>query len=439
MSSILFKIPKVRLMMVNASNSKGERCIYVVVPFSAKRLKKSTDVWIRPADWDAEKEMVLASNPNASFLNSKLSVIAGSIRSKLLKQDPPVRLSTVQEILGVKKKEELEKPESPDFIDYALKVNDLYYRTEKYGYTSWYNKKQNILAFDFFIVNFKRISRPKIDELRLELFDEYVQYRVHIKKNTSKEGINKTLVPLYSALDYAEKNGVVSKLVTAPIVGHFIVTRPTKYAPDEVKEDRVKYLTPEQMREFHAYCQDVKSSNARIILDMFFFSYFACGLRLSDVITLEWDNIDFEKRTLQKVQVKTKKKAQVEIPLSKNAMEILNRWKGYHLNGRFVFNRLPEDFDITNQHRLFMRRNAQDKGVNRVLATVGRNAKMPIPLTMHVARHSFAVMSINSGMSVYMLSKLLGHSSITATEKTYAQFLKEKVASDIQNLQDFGF
>lgn len=95
MSSILFKIPKVRLMMVNASNSKGERCIYVVVPFSAKRLKKSTDVWIRPADWDAEKEMVLASNPNASFLNSKLSVIAGSIRSKLLKQDPPVRLSTV--------------------------------------------------------------------------------------------------------------------------------------------------------------------------------------------------------------------------------------------------------------------------------------------------------------------------------------------------------
>ena len=86
-----------------------------------------------------------------------------------------------------------------------------------------------------------------------------------------------------------------------------------------------------------------------------------------------------------------------------------------------------------------MRRNAQDKGVNRVLATIGRNAKMPIPLTMHVARHSFAVMSINSGMSVYMLSKLLGHSSITATEKTYAQFLKEKVASDIQNLQDFGF
>ena len=34
-------------------------------------------------------------------------------------------------------------------------------------------------------------------------------------------------------------------------------------------------------------------------------------------------------------------------------------------------------------------------------------------------------------MSIYMLSKLLGHSSIAATEKTYAQFLQEKVSNDI--------
>ena len=131
------------------------------------------------------------------------------------------------------------------------------------------------------------------------------------------------------------------------------------------------------------------------------------------------------------MQVKTKRKAAVDIPLNENAMEILERWKKYKLNDRFVFNRLPETFDINNQYKLFMSRNAQDKGVNRVLATVGRNAKLPITVTMHVARHSFAVKSINKGMSVYMLSKLLGHSSVAATEKTYAQFLQEKISEDM--------
>lgn len=103
------------------------------------------------------------------------------------------------------------------------------------------------------------------------------------------------------------------------------------------------------MKYFYDYCKKVKSKNARIILDMFFFSYFACGLRLSDVITLEWKHIDFEKRLLSKVQVKTKRKAAVDIPLNSSAMEILERWKNYRLNDRFVFNRLPDDFDLNSR------------------------------------------------------------------------------------------
>lgn len=55
-----------------------------------------------------------------------------------------------------------------------------------------------------------------------------------------------------------------------------------------------------------------------------------------------------------------------------------------------------------------------------VFIFMARNAGLHIMVTMHVTRHSFAVMSINNGMSVYMLSKLLGHSSTVATEKTYA-------------------
>ena len=124
----------------------------------------------------------------------------------------------------------------------------------------------------------------------------------------------------------------------------------------------------------------------------------------------------------------------ITIPLSDNAIEILSRWQKRCLNSRFVFNRLPEDFNVENERQLFLARNAKDKGFNRVLATVSRNAKLPFQITMHVARHSFAVMSINQGMSVHMLSRLLGHTSVLATEKTYAQFLTEKVKREMKKL-----
>ena len=443
MTEYFLKIPKVSLAIQQTPDKHGECGIYVRVSFNGRYLKKALNIHIKPEFWDAKEQCVTDKCPNSRLINSKIALTAESIRAQVLKLDIPIKKQTIQQILGIEEKEaeKINKAERDDpyFIDYALKVNDMFYNKGKYGYTCWYAKKRNIIAFEYYLKYFYHFGNPKLSQLKLEMFDGYLTYRMNTKKNTSREGINKTVVPLYAAIDYAVKNGLISQSKAAPLTGNYVESRKTKYDPDDDAEDKIRYLSPEQMKYFHEYCKGVKSRTARIVLDMFFFSFFACGLRLSDIITLEWRHIDFENKTIEKVQFKTKKKAEVQIPLNKNAMEILERWKGYNLNAKYVFNRLPEDFDLSNQTKLFMKRNAQDKGVNRILAIVGRNAKLPIKLTMHVARHSFAVMSINSGMSVYMLSKLLGHSSIAATEKTYAKFLKEKVNADMQIPEGFNF
>ena len=46
-------------------------------------------------------------------------------------------------------------------------------------------------------------------------------------------------------------------------------------------------------------------------------------------------------------------------------------------------------------------------------------------LAFHVARHTFAVLALRQHKNLYAVSKLLGHTSIRATEKTYAEFLPE--------------
>lgn len=83
-----------------------------------------------------------------------------------------------------------------------------------------------------------------------------------------------------------------------------------------------------------------------------------------------------------------------------------------------------------------MDRNSKDKTFNKSLNVARMTLRLPFPLTMHVARHSFAVMCINNGMDVFMLSKILGHSTIASTQRTYAEFLKETVISETKFIRD---
>ena len=79
---------------------------------------------------------------------------------------------------------------------------------------------------------------------------------------------------------------------------------------------------------------------------MFLFSV-NTGLRISDIITLEWSHIDFKEKKLKKNMVKTKEV--VEIYLNNTAMDILNLWKKWNRNERFVFDMLHKDVDFKDR------------------------------------------------------------------------------------------
>ena len=82
-----------------------------------------------------------------------------------------------------------------------------------------------------------------------------------------------------------------------------------------------------------------------------------------------------------------------------------------------------------------MRINAIDKNFNTSLSDIGRKLGFKFSLTMHVARHTFCVTALNHGVSLHVVSQLMGHSSIQATEKTYAEFLDETVADEMGKLE----
>jgi integrase len=168
--------------------------------------------------------------------------------------------------------------------------------------------------------------------------------------------------------------------------------------------------------------------------DMFVFSFYACGLRLIDMMTLRWVDIDFSKQVIRKIQVKTRNRN--AIPIREAAIEILNRWKGRYKV--FVFGLLQDNFDLNNDELLRKRRNSVTNTINTSLKRQSKFANLEFEITFHWARHTWAVLALEKGVEISKISRLLGHTSTSVTEKVYAEFLPDTLGEVVDGL-DFNF
>lgn len=121
--------------------------------------------------------------------------------------------------------------------------------------------------------------------------------------------------------------------------------------------------------------------------------------------------------------------------MNDEGIAILDKWKG--INSRFVFDMLPEDFDLSDERSLKIKRLSKNRNIQQSLKSVGQKMNLPFNLTIHVARHTFAVMAIQNGINIYKLSKLMGHSSVITTEKVYEEFIPEQLNEDVRTRMKF--
>ena len=121
---------------------------------------------------------------------------------------------------------------------------------------------------------------------------------------------------------------------------------------------------------------------------------FSCytGLRYSDLKMLKTSSI---KNNILHINMH-KTNCLVSIPLSQKALQLLP-------------NKINSESDYV--FRVYC-----NKVTNRVLKQVGKRYGIPKKLTCHVARHTFATVSIILGIPIEVVSKLLGHSSLKTTQ-----------------------
>jgi integrase len=146
------------------------------------------------------------------------------------------------------------------------------------------------------------------------------------------------------------------------------------------------------------------------------------GCRVSEIVSLRWEDVDLPGRTIRigSKHFTTKTKKVRIVPMHNVLLAMLEEMKSL-AKSYFVFskiNGMPYDPSyVSNTFRMYR-----------------RACGLPSELHLHSIRHTFASLLVSSGVPIYSVSKLLGHSSVAMTQ-IYSHLLPEHLSNEVQKIQ----
>ncbi len=144
------------------------------------------------------------------------------------------------------------------------------------------------------------------------------------------------------------------------------------------------------------------------------------GLRASEFISLRWSNYNSKGKTITVVGKGRKRRT---IGLNNTAVEVLESAKTERKVKRADYIFLRKDGKPLNRHTPY-------NYIEKACLEAGSEGKGP-----HSLRHFFATQLLLKGVPIFKVSKVLGHASVTTTEKRYAHILSPDL-SDVTSVLD---
>ena len=238
----------------------------------------------------------------------------------------------------------------------------------------------------------EKLSFKALDEKYLRDFIAFLK-----TQELSTSSIRMYLSRMSAVLNQAVKDKVIQ---TNPF--HLLKRGQGGDIPAET-QSKIEYLTLEELRKLN------KTPFDDCVRHFFLFSCFS-GLRLSDLMKMKWT--DIKDGTLTYTQVKQGNVKTHYLPLSAQALSLLpaiSKKQVRVMKGKqeLVFAHVPPK-----------------RKMNEQLKTWAKKAKLDKNIHIHVGRHSFATLALTYGVSLYTVSKMLGHSKIGTTQ-IYAEVIDE--------------
>jgi integrase/recombinase XerC len=136
---------------------------------------------------------------------------------------------------------------------------------------------------------------------------------------------------------------------------------------------------------------------------------YSCGLRVSELVGLDWTDID---RDLGLARVRGKGRKERVVPIGKPAIDALERYRDHLAQ---LCPRGVRDGAAIFVNQRGMRLTA--RSVARLVDTYTLTSGLAAKISPHALRHSFATHLLGAGADLRAIQELLGHASLSTTQK----------------------
>lgn len=233
-----------------------------------------------------------------------------------------------------------------------------------------------------------------VEDTDKDFIRRFFEHLLSVKSNRGDETLNRStaftyLATLRAALNYAVRENVIG----------YNPFRGIKESIARGKEHKREYLTVSEVQKLiETPCPSEPVKKA------FLFSCF-CGLRISDILGLQWKHLSKNGNDWQIEITQFKTGTSLYLPLNMSA----RKW-------------LPERNDSADEDRIFARFN---QGQTHYIKEWAKDAGISKSISFHCARHTFATLCLTAGVDIYTTSQLLGHANIRHTQR-YARIINAK-------------
>lgn len=237
----------------------------------------------------------------------------------------------------------------------------------------------------------------------------YVPNKTSVRKHYSSRYKNNVMIYMKALCKFAET--YLDETSKVPFMFG-------NYRLDDTK--KMNYLTEDQFRQFIACVEDDRFRH------LFTFLFYT-GCRRGEALRLRFDDVDYQRHTVSitkawnkcdKADISPKTKTSVRtIPICDKAMQSVLRMKTIYHKGRIFGGDKPlSPTEIERQK-------------NKAIEVSG------VPyIRTHDLRHSFVSLLLEKGANMTMVSRYVGHSSVTTTLDIYSHYSEASLSQIIDHI-----
>jgi len=380
-------------------NKEGLVPLMTRLSFKGKQVNKASGYYIKPTLWHLQKQKMKGNDDLAKDINEWIDSRGSRVRElfKNLSETSSINLPSIMSQLFIEPTTEL------TLLDVISKFNtNLKERVNKDYTYSTYEKyiitEKKIKAFLKNSPYDKYLSLKAVDVNFIMEFDHYLRVVDGNQHNTAV----KYCINLKRILNVAVLQGL---LTFNPLNGYKTAFKDTPQI----------YLSQEEVNKLENIRLDKPSYT--LVRDLFIFQCYT-GLAYTDLVSLCQNDIHRDHQGRSWI-IKPRQKNGIisTIPILLKSQEIMNKYSGKQSAERkMVF----PSYSIQKY--------------NQYICEIGVLAGLDKRLSSHCGRRTFGNIALSKGISLNVISKILGHSNTIITQRIYAITTQNIISLEIGKL-----